>query len=535
MICRLLKSLVTYSLDFGEVKNMKKIEYFRFWCQKVLPLVYDDSLSYYELLCKVVDYLNSIIKDTNHLIDMVESLKTDFDNLKEWVENYLDNINLQIYIDNKLDEMAKDGTLSAIIEQFINGNLDNASLFNNTSNSTLKNSTVHSLSNYYFNGNKVDLSNGISLEETEEQAFNVYNKNNYSLFPRPNTTPINNGGIPLGAICVGATYLNSDVTYGRDTGMFNVNGQVFKQMVCSDYLWAIMKGISYGNSKCSGKAINIQTPYRCTSCFNEKSLLAPVEKNAFITRELAWYFAGSGRLNELDYKYYSNIQIGDFIFVAYTSDTSPTKANYLNIGHCGMVINIDYNNHILYVMECGAPSKPLFQFDWVTNTTESCNAPSIDEYYVDESIVNNNYKLYVATPSWNNISPRKVLEKHISYSGGITEEYSTIAQLNYNNDEFTYNRSDVIVAKIHGNFNSLNSGLSDNNTFNVRIISNYSDRGFNLVCRNYLTGNKKILANDLLLIGVIQSVKALTSIPLQIRSIMGGNLSVDGTIEVYRL
>ena len=33
---------------------------FRFWCQTVLPLVYDDSLSYYELLNKVVNYLNNL-------------------------------------------------------------------------------------------------------------------------------------------------------------------------------------------------------------------------------------------------------------------------------------------------------------------------------------------------------------------------------------------------------------------------------------------------------------------------------------------
>lgn len=34
----------------------------RFWSQKVLPLVYDDSLSYYEVLCKVTDKLNEVIK-----------------------------------------------------------------------------------------------------------------------------------------------------------------------------------------------------------------------------------------------------------------------------------------------------------------------------------------------------------------------------------------------------------------------------------------------------------------------------------------
>lgn len=44
-----------------------KINNFRFWCNKVLPLVYDDSLSYYEVLCKVVDYLNTCIDNLNYL------------------------------------------------------------------------------------------------------------------------------------------------------------------------------------------------------------------------------------------------------------------------------------------------------------------------------------------------------------------------------------------------------------------------------------------------------------------------------------
>lgn len=34
-------------------------------CNKILPLVYDDSLSYYEVLCKVVAKLNELISDVN--------------------------------------------------------------------------------------------------------------------------------------------------------------------------------------------------------------------------------------------------------------------------------------------------------------------------------------------------------------------------------------------------------------------------------------------------------------------------------------
>lgn len=47
----------------------------RFWCQKVLPLVYDDSLSYYEALCKICAKLNETIEQLNALADDVTELE----------------------------------------------------------------------------------------------------------------------------------------------------------------------------------------------------------------------------------------------------------------------------------------------------------------------------------------------------------------------------------------------------------------------------------------------------------------------------
>lgn len=55
--------------------NYNRTEKLRFWCQKVLPIVYDDSLSYYELLNKVVVYLNSTIEDVQSVIDEITSLE----------------------------------------------------------------------------------------------------------------------------------------------------------------------------------------------------------------------------------------------------------------------------------------------------------------------------------------------------------------------------------------------------------------------------------------------------------------------------
>lgn len=74
---------------------------FRFWCQKVLPLVYDDSLSYYELLCKVVGKLNELAENQNNMSDEIKAVANDLNdfktqvpgmiesNVEEWLNNYI--------------------------------------------------------------------------------------------------------------------------------------------------------------------------------------------------------------------------------------------------------------------------------------------------------------------------------------------------------------------------------------------------------------------------------------------------------------
>ena len=77
------------------VPNMSptaKVSDFKFWCQKVLPLVYDDSLSYYEVLNKLVVYLNQVIANVNADIDNVEELEADFLLLQSYVNNFFDDI-----------------------------------------------------------------------------------------------------------------------------------------------------------------------------------------------------------------------------------------------------------------------------------------------------------------------------------------------------------------------------------------------------------------------------------------------------------
>lgn len=108
------------SADFTpELGNYKTLQPFRYWCQKVLPLVYDDSLSYYELLCKVVDYLNKTMEDVETLHGDVTNLHKAYVELQSYVNNYFSTLDVQEEINNKLDKMSENGELTKLISPLL--------------------------------------------------------------------------------------------------------------------------------------------------------------------------------------------------------------------------------------------------------------------------------------------------------------------------------------------------------------------------------------------------------------------------------
>lgn len=68
--------------------DYKAMQTFRFWCQKILPLVYDDSLSYYELLCKVVDYINDLINNDKAINAELTQVQKDLEVINKWIEDF---------------------------------------------------------------------------------------------------------------------------------------------------------------------------------------------------------------------------------------------------------------------------------------------------------------------------------------------------------------------------------------------------------------------------------------------------------------
>lgn len=85
-----------------------------YYCNKILPLVYDNSLSYYENLCKIADILQKVITELSNLSNKVDDID------KHIIETVTKIVNeaLQdgsIFLDTDYDEETK--TLTFIFKK----------------------------------------------------------------------------------------------------------------------------------------------------------------------------------------------------------------------------------------------------------------------------------------------------------------------------------------------------------------------------------------------------------------------------------
>lgn len=61
---------------------MNELTPFAFWCQKVMPAVLDDSLSFYEVLCKLTAKLNNAIETINGHSELIKTMQSEIDALQ---------------------------------------------------------------------------------------------------------------------------------------------------------------------------------------------------------------------------------------------------------------------------------------------------------------------------------------------------------------------------------------------------------------------------------------------------------------------
>lgn len=102
-------------------KKFIKLTPFKMQVLQSFPFIDEDfdAITNYELLCKVVEYLNKTVENVDYLNDTVNDYIDKFNELKSYVDNYFDNLDVQEEINNKLDEMAESGELTDIIAQYL--------------------------------------------------------------------------------------------------------------------------------------------------------------------------------------------------------------------------------------------------------------------------------------------------------------------------------------------------------------------------------------------------------------------------------
>ena len=113
-----------YFKEGEKMKNVEKIKptgLFTNYIYKAIPLAFDESMSYYETLCGLLSYLkDTVVPALNNNADAIIEVQSLITQLQDYVDNYFKNLDVQQEINNKLDTMAQDGTLTEIIAQYLN-------------------------------------------------------------------------------------------------------------------------------------------------------------------------------------------------------------------------------------------------------------------------------------------------------------------------------------------------------------------------------------------------------------------------------
>lgn len=137
--------------------DYKNLSPFKWFVLENFPFIEADfdALTEWQLFCKIGKEINKIINSQNIVGEQAETLTNAFNNLKNYVDNYFNNLDVQDEINNKLDLMASDGTLDKIINQDIFSQINN-DITKNTADIT-KNTTDITKNTDDINKNTTDI------------------------------------------------------------------------------------------------------------------------------------------------------------------------------------------------------------------------------------------------------------------------------------------------------------------------------------------------------------------------------------------
>lgn len=205
-----------------------KIPFFRRFVLQNFPFIEKDfdALTDYELICKVIEYLNKVIDSTNEMSEQVEILTDSYNTLKDYVDHYFENLDVQEEINNKLDQMAQDGTLQEIINAYIN------------SNATLGFNTLSDMktSQYLVDGSYCHILGRESLNDGGENFYKVRTKTESDVIDNVKIVQLYNENL-VAELIIKDEYLNITPIYKRFAidSTYGVGTDVWYCIIPNDY------------------------------------------------------------------------------------------------------------------------------------------------------------------------------------------------------------------------------------------------------------------------------------------------------------
>lgn len=105
-------------MNEDNIQKAQNVPPFVRYVASTIPMVFDNSLSYYEALGALAKSLQDTVDVVNNNGAVTEEYIQFTKDMKEYMDHYFDNLDVQEEINNKLDEMATSGQLQQLIDTY---------------------------------------------------------------------------------------------------------------------------------------------------------------------------------------------------------------------------------------------------------------------------------------------------------------------------------------------------------------------------------------------------------------------------------
>lgn len=260
---------------------MKPLNYINL--RKIYPLLQSNSFPFlektfddideYAILARLQRALLEIGENNNNLNDNFNELTVDFNNLKDYVVNYFKNLDVQDEIDNKLQQMANDGTLDTIINKYITNTILRIyeTVSDMKSDTTLQEGMICKTLGFYSLGDNGASSYKISanLQPNESNIISLNNGLFAEFVTESNTINVKQFGCHEDDTTDDTDKLQNLINYA-DTNNFEITGNSKKLIISKTiffsaysvvknlYLRAIKNGTYTNNFLISVNSINVR-------------------------------------------------------------------------------------------------------------------------------------------------------------------------------------------------------------------------------------------------------------------------------------